>query len=241
MPTEAGGGGMKPGIDALQALPLLGGFPTDRLASLNETADLARIGPDETLFRPGDLLTELNFLAAGQIGATRLHRDGQLALVDVLLPPGPLCLPAAWLGLPAPIGAQTLTSVRLIVLPVRDLRAIIDTEPALALPFLNFALFEAHELARDIGDLKLRSSAQRLARYLLDLSRHTQLAPARFVLPFEKRLLAAKIGCSQENLSRAFAALRRLGVETQATVVVLRDVPALRAFAGPPRAHPAAD
>jgi CRP/FNR family transcriptional activator FtrB len=55
--------------------------------------------------------------------------------------------------------------------------------------------------------------------------------PARFVLPFEKRLLAARIGCSQENLSRAFAALRRIGVETQRGVVVIRHLTALRAFA----------
>jgi hypothetical protein len=39
-------------------------------------------------------------------------------------------------------------------------------------------------------------------------------------------------GCTQENLSRAFAVLRSHGVETQQGVVVLRDIPGLRAFAG---------
>jgi CRP-like cAMP-binding protein len=141
------------------------------------------------------------------------------------------------LGLPAEIGAKTVTSSRLIVLPAAELRATIAAVPRLALPFLDHALTEARDLALESAQLKLRSSAQRLAEYLLSLIDDPETLPARFVLPYEKRFLAGKIGCSQENLSRAFAALRRLGVETQQAVVVVRDVAALRDFAriAPPR------
>lgn len=227
---------MKPGIEALQALPLFAGFDPALLTALNDAADLARVGPNEVLFRPGDRLTELNFLVTGQVGLTHPQRRGELAMIDVLSPVRPLGLPAALLELPAPVGAQTLSSARLIVLQVPELRALVGNHPALGPAFLEYALRDALELTRDICDLKSRSSAQRLAAYLLGLGKDPDLSPARFVLPFEKRLLAARIGCSQENLSRAFAALRRVGVETQAAVVVLRDVPALRAFAGSPEA-----
>ena len=57
------------------------------------------------------------------------------------------------------------------------------------------------------------------------------MRPARFVLPYEKRFLAAKIGCTQENLSRAFAALRLVGVESLRGAVVISDVVALWTFA----------
>ena len=115
---------------------------------------------------------------------------------------------------------------------VADLRATLDRYPALERPLFELALKELHGLEREAYDLKLRSSPQRLAKYLLSLVNEPEETPARFVLPFEKRLLAARIGCSQENLSRAFAALRPLGVETQRGVVVLRDLPRLRSFAG---------
>jgi CRP/FNR family transcriptional activator FtrB len=82
--------------------------------------------------------------------------------------------------------------------------------------------------------MKLRSSAQRLAAFLLGLVNDPTVSPARFVLPYEKRYLAAKIGCTQENLSRAFAVLRHHGVDSRQGVVVLRDVAGLRAFAGLP-------
>jgi len=83
----------------------------------------------------------------------------------------------------------------------------------------------------ELRNLKLRSSVQRLAAHLLGLVGNSETNPARFVLPYEKRFLAAKIGCSQENLSRAFAALRRVGVETKSSLVVIKDVAALQTFA----------
>jgi hypothetical protein len=52
-------------------------------------------------------------------------------------------------------------------------------------------------------------------------------------LPFDKRLLAARLGCRQENLSRAFAALRSLGVETHGSRVILHDVARLRDYSEP--------
>lgn len=222
---------MKPGIQALAALPLFAAFSAAQTAALNEIADLARVGPDEVLFRAGDRLDELNILLAGFVAETQAHQ-GADAFTDVVTPVRPLGFAAALLGAASPTGARTITSARLIVVPAPELRALIRAEPDLALPFLDHALTSMQTLSQEVCHLKLRSSAQRLAEYLLGLIPDPQMNPARFVLPYEKRFLAGRIGCSQENLSRAFAALRRLGVETQRGIVVLRDVPGLRAFAG---------
>jgi CRP-like cAMP-binding protein len=222
---------MKPGLEALRSLPLLADLPAKDLAALDHSADLVRFGPDETLFEAGNQLSELNYLLIGQIGATGPQSADDNTLVDILLPVRPLCLPAVLLGLPAPVGAYTLTAGRLITLPAYRLQEMIRSNPGLARSFLDGALQEAHEQAQDIRSLKLQSSPQRLAAYLLGLIKDPNESPARFVLPFEKRRLAAKIGCKEENLSRAFAALRKMGVVTQRSTVIARDVPALRAFA----------
>jgi CRP/FNR family transcriptional activator FtrB len=228
---------MRPGTQTLAALPLFASFTAPRLAALNEIADLARVGPDEVLFRAGDQLDELNILLAGFVAETQTgtgtgtHQRDE-AFTDVVAPVRPLGFATALLGVASPTGVRTITSARLIVVPAPELRAMIRTEPALALPFLDHALTGMLTLSQEVCHLKLRSSVQRLAAYLLGLVEDPNMNPARFVLPYEKRFLAARIGCSQENLSRAFAALRRLGVETQRGIVVLRDVPGLRAFAG---------
>jgi CRP-like cAMP-binding protein len=222
---------MKPGTEVLASLSLFGAFSAGQLAGLNEIADLARVGPDEVLFRAGEQLDELNILLAGFVAETSAHQGAE-AFTDVVAPVRPLGFAAALLGGASPTGARTVTSARLIVVPAPELRAMIRAEPGLALPFLDHALTGMLALSQEVCQLKLRSAVQRLAAYLLGLVEDPQMNPARFVLPYEKRFLAARIGCSQENLSRAFAALRRLGVETQRGIVVLRDVPGLRAFAG---------
>jgi len=57
-------------------------------------------------------------------------------------------------------------------------------------------------------------------------------------VPYEKRLLAAKLGCTKENLSRIFDTLRSVGVTTRDRSVVVRSVSALREYAGAKRHSP---
>jgi CRP/FNR family transcriptional activator FtrB len=228
---------VRPGIEALTALPLFASFSAAQIAALNNLADLARLGPEEVLFREGDQPAELNILLSGFVAETQ-GKNGENATTDIIGPVTPIGFASAVLGAALPTGARTITSARIIVIPAPDLRAMIRAKPALALPFLDHALSGMRAQTLELCAMKLRSSVQRLAGFLLGLVEDPDMSPARFVLPYEKRFLAAKIGCTQENLSRAFAVLRSHGVETQQGVVVLRDVAGLRAFAGvpPPRA-----
>jgi CRP-like cAMP-binding protein len=134
----------------------------DGLALVNEAADVARFGPAETLFNAGDKLAEVNFLVAGQVAATHSLGAGEPNFVDVVLPVRSLCLPAALLGLPTPVGMRTLTTARLIVVAVGAIREALTERPPAARQVLDCALQETHEQALDLVRLKTRSSPQRL-------------------------------------------------------------------------------
>ena len=223
---------MRPGIETLRALPVLGAFDNTLLAQLNEIADLARFGPNEILFDEGDRMDALNILLSGYIVLARSQPDGEDASTDVIAPVRAIGFAATLQGVAAPVAARTVTSARLVIIPAAELRTIIAADPSLGMPFLDYALTELSDLNQEVCQLKLRSSAQRLAEYLLGLIDDPKQTPARFVLPYEKRFLAAKIGCTQANLSRAFAALRPVGVGTQQGGVIVRDIAALQEFAG---------
>ena len=223
---------MRPGLDLLRSVPFFSSCSEAELAALNDIGDLARVGPDDILYSEGDTVAEINVLTAGYVGATRLNPNGSVVLADVILPVRPLSLPVALLGKPAPAGMRMLTAGRLIVFEVAGLWAMLDRYPALERRLFELALKELRDLEVAAYDLKLQSAPRRLAKYLLSLVKEHDATPVRFVLPFEKRLLAAHIGCSQENLSRAFAALRPLGVETQRGIIVLRDILRLYSFVG---------
>jgi hypothetical protein len=54
-------------------------------------------------------------------------------------------------------------------------------------------------------------------------------------LPYDKVLIAARLGLKPESLSRAFAKLRTVGVEVSASHVAIRDVARLHQLASDDR------
>jgi CRP-like cAMP-binding protein len=191
---------------------------------------LVRFGSGEVLFRADEPLSELHYLLSGQVGATRPRVADQEDVVDILLPVRPLCLPAVLLRLPTPIGALTLTGGHLITLPASLLWEMIAGDAELMRPVLDDALRDAQNLAQVHYSGKLRSILQRLGRYLLDLVEDPEAKPARFILPYDTELIAARFGCTKQRLGEAFIRLKRVGVRKWQRAVIVQDVAALKAF-----------
>lgn len=81
-----------------------------------------------------------------------------------------------------------------------------------------------------VEGLKVQTGAQRLTRYLIDLY-EAEGGAIEFELPFEKVILAGKLGMKPESLSRAFARLKPAGVSSSHRLVSIRDMSKLRAYA----------
>ena len=89
-----------------------------------------------------------------------------------------------------------------------------------------------HGLVKQITSLKIKSTAQRLAGFLLGIA-DTQGDTATAYFPYDKRLVAECLGMSAESLSRALARLGPVGVKSQGdSAVMIADMAALRAFCG---------
>jgi CRP/FNR family transcriptional activator FtrB len=92
-------------------------------------------------------------------------------------------------------------------------------------------------LLRQIMDLKMKTTAQRLAAHLVGLTK-AQTGAAEIRLQYGKKLLASELGMQPETLSRAFLRLQSLGVRYHKAddVFRIRDVAALREFSESPKA-----
>ena len=172
-------------------------------------------------------------LIDGRVALDAVAPDGTSIMVDVLRPPGHFVLAAVLTELPYLMTARALIASRLLLIEAAGLRALLQAEHSLALAVLAAEAKDFRAMVQQVRDLKLRSAAQRLGCYLLALVDDPIANTAALRLPFDKGLLASRLGCRQENLSRAFAALRQHGVETHGARVVLHDIERLRAFAAP--------
>jgi CRP/FNR family transcriptional regulator, transcriptional activator FtrB len=224
-------------LRALLATPLLRDLTDPVLARLATISTIVNMPEDTEICRQGETADELFIVLDGQLAAFTTVANGTTAVVEVIRSGETLGLATMLAGLPRLFGVCTVTPSSLISIDARGLLALVEQEPSLVTALLRAEANEFHALVRQVCDLKLRTTAQRLGCYLLPLATEKQANATALRLPFHKRLLAARLGCRQENLSRAFASLRGFGVETHGARVILHDIASLKTYSEPDEAY----
>jgi CRP/FNR family transcriptional regulator, transcriptional activator FtrB len=231
--SHAGGADV---IRAIRETPLLRELADGAIGRLAAISKIVAAPAETDICRQGDPADELIIVLDGQLAGFSTAANGTTAVVDVIRAGETLGLATLLARLPRLMGVRTVTSSRLLSIDAEGLLALVEQEPSLVTALLRAEANEFHALVRQVCDLKLRTTAQRLGCYLLSLSTEQQANTTAMRLPFDKRLLAARLGCRQENLSRAFASLRGFGVETHGARVILHDIASLTAYSEPDEA-----
>ncbi len=130
------------------------------------------------------------------------------------------------------MSARTLEKSRIVLIPSQDVRAIFDVDGNFARAIVTELAICYRSVIRTQKDLKLRTSLERLANYLLRLQRRRG-GEAAFDLDVEKRRLASVLGMTPENLSRAFKGLQPYGVMVEGGRITIGDQLELERFAKP--------
>jgi hypothetical protein len=86
-----------------------------------------------------------------------------------------------------------------------------------------------HQLVQRVEQLSAQSGLQRVAEFLAALCPNIN-GSCRISLPYDKSLIAGRLGLKPESLSRVFAKLRLVGVDVRASDVVVSEVAQLRSL-----------
>ncbi|HEY8289853.1 MAG TPA: cyclic nucleotide-binding domain-containing protein [Acetobacteraceae bacterium] len=220
-------------LAALRSIPLLRELNQALLTRLAQISRLTDAPEDAILYRQGEVADPFYIILQGQISGFSTAPNGTTAVVEVMRAGETLGLANVLAGQRRQLSAQAITPCQLLAIDTAGLLALVTQETSLVTVLLRAQAKEFRALVRQVCDLKLRTTAQRLGCYLLSLSQQAHGNTTALRLPFDKRLLAARLGCRQENLSRAFAALRSFGVETHGARVILHDIAKLRDYSEP--------
>jgi CRP-like cAMP-binding protein len=224
----------RPGAALLQRVPMFARLDDATLRRLCAVAELTEAQDGAVLCREGDPADSLQILIEGQVTLRADAADGRSAVVEVVRPVRHLVLATVLARLPYAITATAISTCTLVAIGADSLLTLLRENADLANVLMCAQALDFRAMVREVCDLKLRTAAERLGGYLLELARDQSGRDATHLrLPIGKQLLAARIGCRHENLSRAFASLRELGVETHGKRVILHDIPRLRQFAFP--------
>ncbi len=222
-----------PAASALREAAILQPLDPRILALLEPISEVAVVAARTELFRQGEIPAALHFLLQGQVILSGAAPDGSQAVIEVLTPGAAFVVASVLIDRPYLMSATAAASARILKLRAAPLRTIMLAEPQIALALAGTLARNYRSMTRQIRDLKLRTTTERLGCYLLSLISDRAASRARLRLPFHKSLLAGRLGCRQDSLSRAFAALREIGVETHGSTIIVHDVARLEAYSMP--------
>jgi CRP/FNR family transcriptional regulator, cyclic AMP receptor protein len=203
-----------------------------QLRGLAERAFRRRLRDGQVLFTEGEPSDHLFVVRSGRIRivARSLHGD---ELVLSVLGPGEALGELSVIDQGSRSAtAEALGDVELLAVAAADVRALLESRPALLMAAAAELAGTVRRLTGSAADLVFLDLPRRLAKLLLAEAAPGPDGVLRVDTGMSQSGLAARLGVTRQTLNRALAGLIRRGwVEAQGPQFVLRDPDALGRFA----------
>ncbi|MGR2738739.1 Crp/Fnr family transcriptional regulator [Billgrantia sp. Q4P2] len=217
-------------LQAVRQVPLFAGLENQTLALLTDGALERRYRRGTLLFSKGEPADRFYVVLSGWIKLFRESPDGNECMVGLFTRGESFAEAAMFDRLGFPVNAAVAEDARLLLFPAEHFLTTLERNHGLALNMLANLSGMLRSLVRQLDQLTLQSTYQRLAAFIVSLCPDED-GPASVCLPCDKLLIAGRLGMKPESFSRAMARLRDVGVSCERNCVHVEDIAALRCFA----------
>lgn len=218
-------------IEEMRLLPLFADVEAAHTDALLKSSFLQRFPAYVELAREGEPADFLHVVVEGQVEVFAAYRDRETT-VSVLGPGHSFIVAAVILDRIYLKSARSLSAARVLLIPAAAVRRVFAADAAFARTLAQELAYAYRGLVKELKNQKLRSNLERLANWLLAHDAETG-AKGKFTLPFEKKILASRLGMAPEVLSRSLASLVPYKVAVRGSNIEIRDIDALRNLAKP--------
>lgn len=220
---------MRPKTDLgalLSHQPLFRNLDADQLALMTAASHQVNVEKNKFVFHRGDPANGLYVVAVGHIKLAVPAANGQEKVIEFFGPGDAFGEAFMFLDKPYMVEAQALEDSLLIWIDKQDIDAAIDHDASFAKRMLAGLSVRLHTLVKDIETVNLQNAMQRVVLYLLSQPREEE----KMRFPFNKSLIASKLGLTPETLSRLLHQLSGAGlIEVDGKCVHIIDAAALEA------------
>ncbi len=190
-----------------------------------------RFPPGVVLVNENTMQDFLYILVDGQVEMYATSH-GRVTILDIIQPVSLFILAAILNDDVCLQSARTLTEAQVLMIPSARFREAIDNDTAFMHAVVRELSRRYRTTIKELKNQKLRNGSERLANWIL-AEADTQVEANYIDIPFEKKLLAYKLGMTPENLSRAFATIAKHGVNVDGSRIVFTDRQKFIDFAHP--------
>ncbi len=214
---------------------LIGGLPEDVAGEILVHSAVKTYDRGESVFLQGEPAHSVFVVLEGWIKLFRIAQSGAEAVIGVFAPGQSFGEAVAFRRARYPVNAEAVTETRLLGIDAPGLMTRMRANPEICTAILAATFHQLQELVGQVEQLKAQTGAQRVARFLLGLC-HVETGTCTVTMPYDKVLIAGRLGMKPESLSRAFARLKPAGVRVTQNHAEIDDVERLRDFVEQDRA-----
>jgi len=214
-------------LEVAAQIPFLSGLRPQSLAVLLRGAGVVNLRPGHALFRQGDAAVAFSVIVDGWIKLYRVTPAGDEAVLSVVTKGESFAEAVTFTSGRHPATACAVTRARVLTIPADHVVKCIRGMPDIAIAMIACTSEHLHQMVQRIEQLTAQSATQRVAGFLTSLAPCTK-GPCTIALPYDKSVIAGRLGLKPESLSRIFAKLRSVGVDVRASHVIVSEMARLR-------------
>ncbi len=183
----------------------------------------------QTIFMQGEPAQCIHVVLDGWIKLFRIAPNGNEAVVHVGTRGSSVGEAVAIRNREYPVSCEAVTDCTLLLIPAHTFTSLMMGQPELCISILAAAFQHLHELVGQVEQMKAKTGAQRVAEFLLKLA-PCDRGSCVVTLPYDKILIAGRLGMKPESLSRAFSKLQSVGVRITKNHAAIDDIEKLRSY-----------
>lgn len=218
-------------IPLVRELDLFAEMAESSFDALMQAAFLQRFPPQVQLITEGEPADFLYVMVEGSVELFA-NGNGRETTIEIINPVATFILAAALRDQSYLMSARTIENARILMIPSETVRAVFAEDAAFARAVVRELSGRFRTVVKALKNQKLRNAVERLANYLLR-KESEQGGGGAVTLEIDKRTLAALLGMTPENLSRAFGTLKPYGVAVKGREIRLTKTADLAALAKP--------
>ena len=208
--------------ETIAALPLFHGIPEETIHPFSQAATTSTHDKGNIIFMQHDRAEWLYVLLQGWVKLFRESLDGSEAVLDILSTGAIFGEHALFDEGHYSISAEAIEQATLLRLPMALLKQHIQQNNRLALNMLQHLSLQNKNQSRDLQQHLVQSAPQRIGCFLLRLCPTDGRLSATIQLPYDKTLLAARLGMQPETFSRALSRLKQaVALEVKGSSIII--------------------
>ena len=214
-------------LQVINRVAVFRGLKPETVQHIVAPATAAMLRPRELVMRQDDPATAFFIVIDGWMKISRNTQSGGETVIDMMKKGDCFAESVAFSGGRYIATAEAVNVARVARIPADHLIRCIRESPDIALAMIASVSLRMHHLVQQVEQLKAQSGVQRVAEFLASLSLAEQ-GRCALALPYDKILIAGRLGMKPESLSRAFHRLKDCGVTVEQAHVEIADLGRLR-------------